>query len=119
MATAMLKSGSTSRAAANPPSSPFAGFTREAFTFFANLSKNNNKEWFLAHKETFERACQAPLKALTAALDPPLGSDRLSRIYRDIRFSKDKSPYHTHLSARIPGNVLFLSAEGLYAGTGL
>lgn len=97
----------------------FSGFPRDAFAFFAGLAKHNDKDWFLGHKETFERACQAPLKALTAALDPPFGSDRLTRIYRDVRFSKDKSPYHTHISARIPGYVLWLSAEGLYVGTGL
>lgn len=120
MTTAMAKSGSLSRASTTAPtSSPFSGFRREAFTFFANLAKNNNKDWFLAHKETFEHACQAPLKALTAALDPPVGSDRLTRIYRDVRFSKDKSPYHTHISARIPGFVLWLTADGLYVGTGL
>lgn len=97
----------------------FTGFSRAAFTFFKDLAAHNNREWFQGHKAVFEEACQAPLKALTAALDPPCGSDRLSRIYRDIRFSKDKSPYHTHLSTRIARCVLFLSADGLYVGTGI
>lgn len=97
----------------------FTGFSRAAFTFFNDLAAHNNREWFQARKAMFEETCQAPLKALTAALDPPFGSDRISRIYRDIRFSKDKSPYHTHISTRIARCVLFLSADGLYVGTGI
>jgi len=113
----------TSTTAASATSAPasygFAGFTRETFAFFADLAKNNNREWFQPRKTLYESVCQEPLKALTVALDPPFGSDRVSRIYRDIRFSKDKSPYKTHVSARVPGCVLWLSAEGLYVGTGL
>jgi uncharacterized protein (TIGR02453 family) len=97
----------------------FSGFPREAFTFLAQLAKNNNRDWFQPRKSVYESACQEPLKALTIALDPPFGADRLSRIYRDIRFSKDKSPYKTHVSARTRGAVLWLSSEGLYVGTGL
>jgi uncharacterized protein (TIGR02453 family) len=97
----------------------FTGIPREAFAFFKDLAKNNNREWFQPRKALYESVCQDPLKALTVALDPPLGADRLSRIYRDVRFAKDKSPYKTHVSARVPGCVLWLSAEGLYVGTGL
>jgi uncharacterized protein (TIGR02453 family) len=102
-----------------PVAHEFTGFSREAFAFFADLAKNNNRDWFQPRKEKYESLCHAPLKALTVALDPPFGADRLSRIYRDIRFSKDKSPYKTHVSAHIPGGVLWMSAEGLYVGTGL
>jgi uncharacterized protein (TIGR02453 family) len=102
-----------------PVAHGFSGFPREAFTFFAQLAKNNNRDWFQPRKALYESTCQEALKALTVALDPPFGADRLTRIYRDIRFSKDKSPYKTHVSARIPGAVLWLSAEGLYVGTGL
>jgi uncharacterized protein (TIGR02453 family) len=97
----------------------FTGIPREAFAFFADLAKNNNREWFQPRKTLYESVCHDTLKALTVALDPPFGADRLTRLYRDIRFSKDKSPYKTHVSARIPGCVLWLSAEGLYVGTGL
>jgi len=97
----------------------FAGFPRESFAFFAKLAKNNKREWFQPRKEEYERVCQAPLKALAAALDPPLGSSTLTRIYRDIRFSKDKSPYRTHVSTMVRGNYLSLSAKGLYVGTGM
>jgi uncharacterized protein (TIGR02453 family) len=97
----------------------FSGFPSIAFTFFARLAKNNRREWFLAHKDEFEQACQGPLKALTQALDPPFGATRITRIYRDLRFSKDKSPYRTHISTIVKGCYLGLSAEGLYVGTGL
>ncbi len=94
-------------------SARFAGFPREAFAFFSKLANNNNREWFQPRKEEYEQACQAPLRMLTVALDPPLGSSRLTRIYRDIRFSKDKSPYRTHVSTMVRGNYLSLSAKGL------
>jgi uncharacterized protein (TIGR02453 family) len=97
----------------------FAGFPRASFAFFAKLAKHNKREWFQPRKDEYERTCQAPLKALAAALDPPFGSSRLTRVYRDIRFSKDKSPYHTHVSTIVRGNYLSLSAKGLYVGTGL
>lgn len=97
----------------------FTGFSRATFAFFKDLAAHNNREWLQARKAMFEETCQAPLKALTAALDPPFGSERISRISRDIRFSKDKSPYHTHISTRIAGCVMFLSADGLYVGTGI
>ena len=95
------------------------GFAREAFAFFKDLAKNNNREWFHAHKDVYERSCRDALKALTVALDPPLGADRLTRINRDMRFARDKSaPYRTHVSTVVRGNYLSLSAEGLYVGTG-
>jgi uncharacterized protein (TIGR02453 family) len=97
----------------------FAGFSPEAFTFFTRLANHNNREWFHAHKEVYERACRDALKALTVALDPPFGASRLTRINRDLRFSKDKTPYRTHISTVVHGNYLSLSAEGLYVGTGL
>lgn len=98
----------------------FAGFARETFTFFKDLAKNNNREWFHAHKNVYERSCREALKALTVALDPPLGADRLTRINRDMRFARDKSaPYRTHVSTVVRGNYLSLSADGLYVGTGM
>lgn len=97
----------------------FAGFPPDTFRFFRELAKHNNREWFQPRKEQFERVCLEPFKALTIALDPPLGASKISRIYRDIRFSKDKSPYHTHLSAIVRGTYLWLSAEGLYVGNGI
>lgn len=105
--------------AAAPASAIFSGFPVDTFKFFRDLAKHNDREWFQPRKEQFERVCLEPFKALTIALDPPLGAAKISRIYRDIRFSKDKSPYHTHLSTIVRGTYLWLSAKGLYVGNGI
>lgn len=100
-------------------SATFAGFPPDTFKFFRDLGRHNDRDWFQPRKEQFERVCLEPFKALTIALDPPLGASKISRIYRDLRFSKDKSPYHTHLSTIVRGTYLWLSAKGLYIGTGI
>ena len=98
--------------------SGFMGFPREAFAFFASLERNNNVDWFRAHKDTYESACRAPMKALIEELVPgrPV---RMSRINRDMRFARDGNPYKTHLSAGVAGNYLSLMSQGLYVGTGI
>lgn len=88
-------------------SSPhFQGFSRKAFTFLRDLGRNNDKAWFEAHRGLYEEHLLQPLRALVSDLtDPMLGIDlsfevdpavgkTISRIYRDTRFSKDKSPFH-------------------------
>src|SRR3989442_1994094 len=81
-------------------------FTAEFFGFFSDLAKNNNKEWFTKNKERYESAVQEPSLPFIRDAGPrlqkispylvadakPFGGS-LSRIYRDIRFSPDKSPY--------------------------
>src|SRR5215510_12995057 len=96
----------------------FTGFPREATAFFRDLAGNNNREWFQAHKDLYEQACREPLKALVSELDP-IGSVHISRINRDMRFSRDKAPYKTHIAAGVLGTYINLSAEGLYVGTGI
>jgi uncharacterized protein (TIGR02453 family) len=90
---------------------PFAGFSPEAMTFLLELRANNEREWFQPRKAEYERLLKEPLEALCLALGErfadlgiPLRSDQRSpfRIYRDIRFSKDKSPYKTYVSASFP-----------------
>ena len=77
----------------------------EYLNFLAQLSENNNREWFTAHKEQY-KACDRKLKEFAAklingiaAFDPSVAgltvADCTYRIYRDIRFSHDKSPYKT------------------------
>jgi uncharacterized protein (TIGR02453 family) len=87
---------------------------KETLDFLTKLEKNNNREWFLNNKSAFD-AANDNIAAFTGALisligkfDPAVaGIDPktcLFRIYRDIRFSKDKSPYKTNLGAYIaPG----------------
>ena len=89
-------------------SSGFQGFSPQALAFFEELSANNNKAWFEAHRADYETLLLEPLKELVAelaapllAIDPALQllppSRCIARIHRDIRFSRDKSPYKTHL----------------------
>jgi uncharacterized protein (TIGR02453 family) len=96
----------------------FTGFPREATEFFRQLSRNNNREWFQAHKDVYERACREPVKALIAELDP-MGSAHISRINRDMRFSRDGAPYKTHIAAGVRRSYINLSSEGLWIGTGM
>ena len=91
---------------------PFAGFPDEGLTFLAELADHNNREWFEAHKDTYRNNLMTPAQAFVAALGQRLqmilpgiqhdtrlnGAGSLMRIYRDIRFSKDKTPYETHVS---------------------
>jgi uncharacterized protein (TIGR02453 family) len=82
---------------------PFLGFP-ETQAFLKDLAANNDRAWFNANKARYERAYKAPAEAFVAELRPrlealsgvPLGG-KLFRIHRDVRFSKDKSPYNTHL----------------------
>lgn len=97
----------------------FAGFPREAITFFAQLAKHNEREWFQAHREVYERACREPMERLVAELGGLGGAFRIMRINRDLRFSRDKSPYHRWIAAHVNGMYLQLSTDGLYVGTGI
>ena len=97
----------------------FEGFPKQATTFFAGLAKNNNRDWFQAHKETYEQAVREPMKALVGALEPHLGRASISRINRDNRFFKNRPPYKTHIAAGVGRYYLSISAMGLYIGSGL
>ena len=86
----------------------FTQFSPKALTFLRGLKKNNRKEWFEAHRAQYEQELKRPLAALIEAVDVELaavapeiiGSPKKSafRIHRDVRFSKDKSPYKTHVA---------------------
>ena len=97
----------------------FNGFPRDAFTFFRQLARNNNRNWFQAHREVYELACREPLKQLIAALGADPERTKISRINRDMRFARGKDPYHTHIAAGVRDRYLSLSAKGLYIGAGL
>ena len=84
-------------------------FTKRSLTFFRQLARNNEKGWFEAHRNEYENEVRAPMRELIEELDvrfarfaPEIGGDpkrSMFRINRDIRFSKDKSPYKTHAAA--------------------
>lgn len=103
----------------------FAGFPPEAMTFFRGLTKNNTREWFQPRKEIYEQKVKAPMLELTGALMQRLAefapdyvddpSRAVYRIYRDTRFSKDKTPYKTHIAAVFtPRHLGKNSAAGFY-----
>jgi uncharacterized protein (TIGR02453 family) len=89
---------------------PFTGFDRNAMAFWHELAMEMSREWFAANKERYERLWLAPMTALVedvaARLAPvyaprKLGPPRALRIYRDVRFAADKTPYKTHIAAVI------------------
>jgi len=98
------------------------GFTPRAFAFFRELAANNTREFWLAHKAEFEAVVREPMESLLAALPEPYDGFRPFRMNRDVRFSKDKSPYKTAHAAVLDdrGAVLYLqvSAEGMFAAGG-
>lgn len=84
----------------------FTGFTERTFSFLMELSFNNNKTFFEEHRAEYEQHVQQPLLALeeairesVLAIDPLVKTGRgaVSRIYRDTRFSRDKSPFRDHM----------------------
>ena len=101
-----------STTAATAAETTFDGFRPEAVEFLAELAQNNDRAWFQPRKGDYERLLKEPLEALCVALDErfaamaiPLAADPARspfRIYRDVRFSKDKSPYKTNIGASFP-----------------
>ena len=78
-------------------------FPPEAVAFLTDLKANNNREWFAEHKADFETYVKAPSEAfcrlIVEALDSMTGGEHRSkmfRIYRDVRFAKDKTPYKAY-----------------------
>ena len=76
----------------------------DAMRFTAELRENNNRDWWQANKARYDDGLKAPAMALLERLSGPLeeltghpATPKLFRPHRDVRFSKDKTPYHTHL----------------------
>jgi uncharacterized protein (TIGR02453 family) len=104
----------------------FRGYRPEALAYLRALKKNNRREWFEAHRDEFARGISDPTKALIEELDVRfaelapefVGDPRRSmfRIYRDVRFSKDKSPYKSHAALwiyhRAPGRGVGKEIDG-------
>ena len=96
---------------AEPPTA-FRGFSSEAIQFLVDLRANNDRAWFQPRKARYEALLKEPFEAMIAALAerleargvPMLADPKRSpcRSYRDTRFSKDKSPYKSHLGASFP-----------------
>src|SRR5437879_7859954 len=117
----------------------FSAFPDQGLQFLHSLKRNNNRDWFHSHKSIYEQYVKQPMTELIAALAQEfqkfapemLASPKVSayRIYRDTRFSKDKSPYKAHVAAVFPrsglgkhegaGFYLHISPEELLIGGGL
>ena len=124
------------------PGSPYFGL--DFFGFLKDLEANNNRDWFTAHKDRYMASIQDPslrfitdvgpmLKGFSPHLvaEPKPFGGSLSRIYRDVRFSKDKSPYRTNIGIHfwykrslgkeqgLPGFFLHLSSGESFAASGM
>lgn len=97
----------------------FAGWPAEALDFYEGLEADNTRSYWLAHREFYETQVRGPMDELLAELGPEFGETKVFRPYRDVRFSKDKSPYKTAIAATVGGGYVQLSARGLAAGTGM
>src|SRR6266852_1538950 len=117
----------------------FSAFPKEGLHFLRSLKRNNNREWFQKRKSIYEQHVKQPMTDLIEALaghfqrfaPEMVASPKVSayRIYRDTRFSKDKSPYKTHVAAVFPrsglskhegaGLYLHIAPEELLVGGGL
>ncbi len=110
---------------------PFAGFPPEGLAFLRRLKRNNKREWFLKHKLEYEELVRFPMECLIASLRPRMADvagdfdfqprKSIFRVYRDTRFSNDKTPYKTNVAAsfepRGPRNPT--GSPGLYVGVGI
>jgi uncharacterized protein (TIGR02453 family) len=118
------------------------GFSNGTFAFLRDLAKNNDREWFQANKTRFEEVVKEPALRFIVEFGPHLqkisphfradprgNGGSLFRIYRDTRFSKDKSPYKTHTGiqfrheagkdAHTPGYYLHIEPGSCFFGVGI
>jgi uncharacterized protein (TIGR02453 family) len=118
-------------------STAFQGFRREALDFLVELALNNDRSWFAPRKAQYESLLKVPLEQLCVAVDEafrkrdlPIAADpgrSPFRIYRDVRFAKDKSPYKTNVGASFPwigdgggvGGYFHLEPGGIFVGGGM
>jgi len=115
-------------------------FTPESFAFLRELRDNNDRQWFAENKQRYEREVRDPALRFISDFGPRLNSiaprlvadprRSMFRIYRDIRFSRDKSPYKTHVgihffhekakaAASVPGFYLHISPDECFAAAGI
>ena len=120
----------------------FAGLPKDYFQFFRDLSDNNNRDWFEANRGRFRASVQDPLLDLVEAMVPHLKTvsphfaaiakrtgGSVFRIYRDTRFSKDKTPYKTNgglhfrhalgKDAHAPGFYVHIAPDEVFFGGGI
>jgi uncharacterized protein (TIGR02453 family) len=97
----------------------FKGWPVEAVEFYEGLAADNTKVFWQDHRSIYERCVEGPMVELLAELADEFGRGRVFRPYRDVRFSKDKTPYKLNCAAHLPGGYISFSAEALMVGSGL
>ncbi len=97
---------------------PFSGFGERLVEFYEGLAADNSKAYWSDHKAVYEQDVRVPMEALLAQLEPEFGAGSIFRPYRDVRFSKDKSPYKTACGATAGEGYVQVSAEGLFVAAG-
>jgi len=120
----------------------FGGFPKDFFAFFRELSENNNRGWFDENKQRFRETVQGPMSDFIAAMaprlakvtkhftaDPRPNGGSMFRIYRDVRFSKDKRPYKEHAACHFrhalgrdvhaPGFYMHFAPDEVFFGGGM
>src|SRR5579859_2510256 len=97
----------------------FSGWDDEALEFYEGLEADNSKTYWTKRKAVYEEKVLRPMTELLEELRPEFGESKIFRPYRDVRFSKDKAPYKTHIGAMLGGGYIQVSARGLAAGDGM
>ncbi len=106
----------------------FTGFPVAALDFYDDLEVDNTRSFWEAHRATYEESVRAPMTALVEELAGEFAPDgrtaKIFRPYRDVRFSKDKTPYKTHQGGFVPAGASWgwyveLSPRGVHAGAGI
>jgi uncharacterized protein (TIGR02453 family) len=106
------------------PARPFEGFGPDTLAFLTELHDHNEKAWFDANRDRYERWVRGPMQALVGELEGLFGPGRLFRPNRDVRFSKDKRPYKESVAATVGGRTavaaryLHLNTEHLFVAAG-
>ena len=97
----------------------FSGWPEEALEFYEGLTADNSKTYWTEHKQTYDTKVLRPMTELVEELAPEFGEAKIFRPYRDVRFSRDKTPYKTHIGAMVGSGYVQFSAQGLAAGDGM
>jgi uncharacterized protein (TIGR02453 family) len=120
----------------------FPGFPKDFFAFFRELKANNERAWFEDNKQRYRDSVQAPLSAFITAMaprlakvskhfkaDPRPNGGSMFRIYRDVRFSRDKRPYKEHAGVHFrhalgkdvhaPGFYMHFAPDEVFCGGGM
>ena len=98
----------------------FKGWSKDAVEFFEGLEMDNSREYWHAHKSVYDEKVRRPMEELLDELAKEFGEGKVFRPNRDIRFSRDKSPYKTNIAGTMSkGGYVSFSADGLGVGSGM